>query len=169
MNASDDVPSTQTLPEAVASGDISESTARDVLGALSKMTLGQMLDSKLIDPNTGKYIHPETKRRMTIKEAIDQGFIQPSVVFFEDTANDRIASLQSFIDDGRFNPAYGKLLSISFTIPCFDRDTLELSPLGNHRHLILYKTSLMLNVCPVEVLSDEISLHFRFERKVLFT
>ena len=107
INTGDEVQAAQNLPEAIANGDISESTARDLLNAFSKMTLGQILDSKLIDPNTGKYIHPETKRRMTIKEAIDQGFIQPSVIFFEDTANDRIASLQSFIDDGRFNPTYG--------------------------------------------------------------
>lgn len=96
------------IPHAVESELLAPKVGKDILGAVSKMSLGNVLALEHIDPNTGKFIHPDTKRQMSIKEAIDNGFIEPSVVFFEDPANDRITSLYTHTEEGKFNPSFGK-------------------------------------------------------------
>ena len=96
------------IPEAIEMEYIEPRVGKKILGAVSKMSLGNVLALEHIDPNTGKFIHPDTKRKMSIKEAIDNGFLEPSVVFFEDCSADKITSLQAHIDDGKFDPKYGK-------------------------------------------------------------
>ena len=133
------------LTQAIETRDVKEKTGKDILEALSRMTLGQLLNAKMIDANTGKFIHPETKRRMTLQEAIERGFLQPSVVFFEDTVNDRIASLQSFIDDGRFDAAHGKfrdpLTGLDLTIGAAIKKNV-IKPDFNPEHFLSGKKTL---------------------------
>ena len=97
-----------SLARAVEEGKVDRKTAAQLLEAASLLTLGAALDSKLIDPTSGKFIHPQTKRRMSLREAASSGFIQPSVVYLEDCAQGRVTSLQACIDDGRFDASLGK-------------------------------------------------------------
>ena len=99
---------TMSIPEAVDAKLIEPDTAKKIYGAMKSNTLAEAISQGRIDPNTGKFIHPETKRKMTIKEAIDQGLIDPSTIFFADPQNNEVCSLASFIESGRFNPVTGK-------------------------------------------------------------
>ena len=96
------------IPEASTLGLIEPLTAKTILAALSQGSLQNALEEAHIDPNTGKFIHPETKRKMTIKEAIDAGHLDPTTIFMVDPAIGSGVSLDTLIKDGRFNPTTGK-------------------------------------------------------------
>ncbi len=97
-----------SIPEAIEAGLIDPKTAKAIYNAMSKATLGESLAQSNIDPNSGKFIHPETKRRMTIKEAIDNGHLDPNAIFVVDPSSGRVTSLAALIEEGRFNPITGK-------------------------------------------------------------
>ena len=96
------------LPDAVSLGFIDPQIAKEIYNALGKESLANLLDKNMIDPNSGKFIHPDTKRRMTIKEAIDGGHLDPNSVFVIDPATGQVKSLSALIDEDRFNPQTGK-------------------------------------------------------------
>lgn len=96
------------IPQAVDDKCVSLKVAKGIMGAVGKMALGNLIALDHIDSDTGRFTHPDTKRVMTIQEATEHGFIEPSVIFFEDVPNKRITSLYAHIADGRFNPKVGK-------------------------------------------------------------
>ncbi len=104
-------PSTeQSMPlsDAVRADLVDSKTAKELLAALATGSLRGLLDAGKIDPNTGRFIHPDTKRKMTIKEAIDSGHLDPNSVFFVDPSTGNPTSLAAAIKEGKFNPVTGK-------------------------------------------------------------
>ena len=97
-----------SIAEAVDAKLIDLETAKQIYGAISNVSLGEALSQAQIDANTGKFIHPETKRKMTIKEAVDKGFLDPKIIFFVDPTTKKVTSLASAIEEGKFNPVTGK-------------------------------------------------------------
>ena len=43
-----------------------------MFGAISKESLSQLLEKNCIDPKTGKYIDPDTKKKMSMQAAIGE-------------------------------------------------------------------------------------------------
>ena len=103
-----DTEQSMSIPEAVDAKLIDPKTAKKIFGAISKMALGEAIMQAQIDPNTGKFIHPDTKRKLTVKDAIETGLLDPATVFFVDPTSNKVTSLSSFIEEGRFNPVTGK-------------------------------------------------------------
>lgn len=99
---------TLPLPEAVEEDLIKPETAKEILHAMSNMSLGEALKKASIDPNSGKYVHPETKRRMPLKEAVEKGYLEPNSVFYVEPNTNTITSLGAATEEGKFNPASGK-------------------------------------------------------------
>jgi len=99
-----------SLPEAVAEDLVEAKVAKDVFGAMSKETLANLLESGRIDARTGKFIHPETGKKMSIKEAIEQGLLDPNTVFLIDPTTGQVTSLAALIEQGKFNPESGKIV-----------------------------------------------------------
>lgn len=64
-----------SLPDAVSADFIDPQLAKDIYTALGKESLASLIENNLLDPNSGKFIHPDTKRRMTVKEAIEAGCV----------------------------------------------------------------------------------------------
>lgn len=63
------------LAEAVRQGLLDPRVARQVYAALGKESLATLIQDKIIDAKTGRYIHPETGRKMTLQNAIGQYII----------------------------------------------------------------------------------------------
>ena len=99
-----------SLPEAVAEDLVDPKIAKEVYGAISKETLGDLIKSGRIDPKTGKFIHPETGKKMSLSEAIEQGLLDPNAVYLIDPATGHVASIGSLIEQGKFNPETGKIV-----------------------------------------------------------
>lgn len=101
------------LSEAVARGLLSPETAKKVLEAMSHSSLEDLITQKRIDLATGRFIDPETKRRITIKEAIEKGLLDPGSVFLVNPSDNLPVSLSTLIRDGKFNPETGKFRDAS--------------------------------------------------------
>ena len=97
-----------SIPEAVDAKLIDQDTAKQLYAAAAGGSIAEALSQRLIDPNTGKFIHPDTKRKMTIKEATDKGFLDPNAIFFVDPTTNKVMSLAAATEEGRFNPMTGK-------------------------------------------------------------
>ena len=99
---------TMSIPESVDAKFIDPKTAKKIFGAMSKMSLGEALAQAQIDPNTGKFVHPDTKRKIAVKDAIEAGLLDPYTIFFVDPNTNQVTTLGAFIEEGRFNPVTGK-------------------------------------------------------------
>lgn len=73
-----------SLAEAVAKGLVEPRLARDLYSAMGKHCLAEHIELNHIDPVDGTYIHPVTNEQMSIKEAIEAGFIDPKSIFMVD-------------------------------------------------------------------------------------
>ena len=110
-----------TLIEAVEEKLVDQDVAKKILAAIGKCDLDQAIASGLIDPKTGKVIHPDSKRKMTFEEAIEAGVFDPYSVFVVDPQSNEIVSLGALTEDGRFSPPTGKFkdpltnLEVSFS------------------------------------------------------
>jgi dystonin len=78
------------LQRAVAEEYVQPKVGRKLFEAMGAMALGEALMQSQLDPATGKFVHPETGRKMTIRDAIDKGFLDPNTVFFVDPKTDNV-------------------------------------------------------------------------------
>ena len=56
--------------------------------------------SDLFNAKTGKFTNPKTKEDMTLKEALDAGFIDPSKTTFQDARTGEMVPLDDAMDRG---------------------------------------------------------------------
>ncbi len=96
------------IAEAVTENKVHPKTAKKIYGAMAKMALGEALMQSQIDPVTGKFIHPDTKQKVSIANAIEEGLLDPFSTFFVDPETGHVTSLGAFIAEGKFNPITGK-------------------------------------------------------------
>lgn len=97
-----------SIPDSVDAKLMDPKTAKSLFTAMSKMSLSEALSQAQIDPNTGKFVHPDTKRKINVKDAIEAGLLDPYTVFFVDPKSNQVTNLGACIEDGRFNPVTGK-------------------------------------------------------------
>jgi len=95
------------LDEAAASDVIDTKLLRDMLTGLNQMSLEKMVESGIIDVDSGQYLDPETGRLMPVVDAISTGKLDPYKVFYTDPSTRRIISLGTAIENGAYDPASG--------------------------------------------------------------
>ncbi|CAH1789990.1 unnamed protein product, partial [Owenia fusiformis] len=100
----------QNIHDAVESGAITPETAKQLLGAMKQMSLGESIVPSMINYDTGKFTHPDTKQRITIDNAIDQGFLDPSHIYCVDPTSEQITNLGNLIDEGRVEAKSGRCI-----------------------------------------------------------
>ena len=109
----------ETMPihQAVAEEYIDSKVGKKLYEAMGVMALGEALEQSQLDPATGKFIHPETRRKMTIQDAIDKGFLDPNTVFFVDPKTNKVRFLSQYFVHGLniFIRTYAKCNS---DLPC---------------------------------------------------
>ena len=93
------------IADAMADDQISLEMGKQLLSAMNRHSLA----NSNIDLETGKYVDPQTRKSMSIAEAISCGLIEPATVFMVDPVTGQPVSLATLIDNGSFNPSRGKI------------------------------------------------------------
>jgi len=81
------------LDKAAALGLVDTRVLRDVLAGLDGMSLERMVESGVLDADSGQYRDPETGKTMSVADAVAAGKLDPYKVFYTDPTTRTIVSL----------------------------------------------------------------------------
>ena len=98
---------TVSLDEAAALDMIDTRLLHDMLTGLEEMSLEKMIDSGIVDIDSGQYRDPDTGQMMPIVDAISTGKMDPYRIFYTDSSTRSLVSVGSAIENGIYDPASG--------------------------------------------------------------
>ena len=98
-----------SLPEASVLGLIEPTTMASLLETVEPYCLQRLIDSKELNPATGKYRDPRLRRLMPLDEAIEAERVDSDLVFFTHAPSNSVMSLSSAINNRQWNPKTGML------------------------------------------------------------
>ena len=101
----------QTMPIAAATNAdyIEPITAKTLLNAMNKSSLGEYVRQTKIDPNSGSFINLQSKEKRSLDVAAQKGYFDPSAVFVVDRGSNKIESLSSLAKQGKFDLRTAKM------------------------------------------------------------
>lgn len=99
-----------SLCEASVLGLIEPTTMASILETVEPYCLQRLIDSKELNPATGKYRDPRLRRLMPLDEAISAKRVDSDLVFYTHVPSHGITSLSSAVDSQQWNPKTGMVM-----------------------------------------------------------
>ncbi|KAK3083433.1 hypothetical protein FSP39_022457, partial [Pinctada imbricata] len=99
---------TLTLEQAATRNFIEPELLRDILQAYKDSSLGELVDSGKLDPETSLITDPATGHTMSLESAIAQKLVDPDLLYIYDVPSQKLVTLASAMKNGQYDPSTGK-------------------------------------------------------------